>query len=44
MWEFGKMPEVVIEIVSNTRGEEAGRKLRRYAQMGVLYYLIYDPQ
>jgi Uma2 family endonuclease len=40
VWEFGKMPEVVIEIVSNTKGEEAARKLKRYAQIGVLYYLI----
>jgi len=44
VWEFGKMPEVIIEIVSNTKGEEAARKLKRYAQIGVLYYLIYDPQ
>ena len=24
LWEFGKAPEVVIEMVSNTRGEEQG--------------------
>ncbi len=44
LWQFGKPPEVVIEIVSNTRGEEAGRKLREYALMGVPYYVIFDPQ
>lgn len=44
VWEFGKVPEVVIEIVSNTKGEKAGQKLQKYAQLGVLYYLIYDPQ
>ncbi|MCE7985292.1 MAG: Uma2 family endonuclease [Caldilinea sp. CFX5] len=44
IWEFGKVPDVVIEIVSNTEGEEAGRKLLRYAQWGVPYYVIYDPQ
>lgn len=44
IWEFGKVPDVVIEIVSNTEGNEAGRKLQRYAQWGILYYVIYDPQ
>ncbi|MBX3011863.1 MAG: Uma2 family endonuclease [Caldilineaceae bacterium] len=44
IWEFGKVPDVVIEIVSNTEGNEAGRKLQRYAQWGVPYYVIYDPQ
>lgn len=44
IWEFGKVPDVVIEIVSNTEGEEAGRKLLRYAQWSVPYYVIYDPQ
>jgi len=34
---------VVIEIVSNQRGREAERKLLQYAQMGVLYYVIFDP-
>jgi Uma2 family endonuclease len=43
MWEFGKPPEVVIEIVSNREGKEDSEKLRRYAQMGVIYYAIYDP-
>ncbi len=28
MWEFGKPPEVVIEIVSNREGEELERKLK----------------
>lgn len=44
IWEFGKVPDVVIEIVSNTEGEEAERKLLRYAQWAVPYYVIYDPQ
>ena len=42
-WEFGKAPEVVIEIVSNTKGNEAGSKLRDYARIGILYYVVYDP-
>lgn len=43
LWEFGKPPEVVIEIVSDTVGGEDSRKKQRYAQMGVKYYVIYDP-
>ena len=44
IWEFGKPPDVVVEIVSNRRGQEAGEKLRAYARMSVSYYAIYDPQ
>jgi hypothetical protein len=44
IWEFGKRPDVVVEIVSNQKGDEAGKKLRTYAHMGVPYYVIYDPQ
>lgn len=43
-WEFGKTPDLVIEIVSNREGGEADRKMRAYARMGVPYYVIYDPQ
>jgi hypothetical protein len=43
VWEFGKPPDVVIEIVSNKEGNELGSKLTNYAQMGVTYYAIYDP-
>ncbi len=42
-WEFGKPPEVVIEIVSNTEGGELNKKLREYARMRVLYYIVFDP-
>jgi Uma2 family endonuclease len=42
-WEFGKAPEAVIEIVSNREGGETTDKMRKYAQMGILYYAIYDP-
>lgn len=44
LWEFGKPPDVVIEIVSNTEGGEADEKLQKYARMRVSYYVIYDPQ
>ena len=42
-WEFGKAPEVVIEIVSNRKGGELSSKRRDYARIGVTYYVVYDP-
>lgn len=44
IWEFGKPPDVVIEIVSNNKGGELDRKLRAYARLRVWYYVVYDPQ
>jgi len=44
LWEFGKPPEVAVEIVSNRKGGEARCKMRIYEQIGVLYYIIFDPQ
>jgi Uma2 family endonuclease len=44
VWKFDKPPEVVVEIVSNRQGEESEKKFRRYARIGVWYYLIFDPQ
>ena len=41
VWEFGKPPDLVVEIVSNRK--EVDAKRRRYARMGVGYYVIYDP-
>lgn len=43
IWEYGKPPEVVIEIVSNPEGGEASHKMREYARIGVSYYVIFDP-
>jgi len=43
IWEYGKAPEAVIEIVSNTEGGETTDKMQKYAQIGILYYAIYDP-
>jgi len=51
-WEEQVMPQWVLEVVSMTPGGEYERdrkrkdelgKLIRYAQMGVLYYTIYNP-
>ncbi|MFN7945872.1 MAG: Uma2 family endonuclease [Blastocatellia bacterium] len=44
LWEFGKAPEIVVEVVSNQVGRKLDEKLRRYAQMDVSYYVVYDPQ
>ena len=55
VWEFGKVPEVCIEIVSNTEGDEL--KLSKKSQqkgkttvkkdvsvqIGVRYYVVFDP-
>ena len=38
------VPLWVLEIVSKTPGAEYTEKLRKYAQMGVQYYTIYNPQ
>lgn len=43
-WEFGKVPEVALEIVSNRKGGELTDKLKDYARMGVNYYVVYDPK
>jgi Uma2 family endonuclease len=43
LWEFGKPPDVVIEIVSDRRGQEYGYKKDTYARIGVGYYVIFDP-
>lgn len=42
-WEYGKPPDVVVEVVSNRKGGELSRKLVRYAQMGIPYYAVFDP-
>jgi Uma2 family endonuclease len=44
MWEYGKPPEVVIEIVSNKKGGEDTNKMPWYAVAGVSYYVILDPE
>lgn len=41
-WVYGKAPDLVIEVVSNRRGEEV-EKAERYARLGVRYYVIFDP-
>ncbi|MCI0387466.1 MAG: Uma2 family endonuclease [Acidobacteria bacterium] len=43
VWRFGKVPDLVVEIVSNRKGGEMEYKRKRYAQIGVQYYIVYDP-
>ena len=43
IWEFGKPPDVVIEVVSNKIGGEDTVKLDKYARMRISYYVIFDP-
>jgi Uma2 family endonuclease len=43
VWEYGKPPDVVIEIVSNLQGGELGDKFTRYAEIGIDYYVVFDP-
>jgi Uma2 family endonuclease len=55
VWEFGKVPDVCIEIVSNQEGDELtlsqksqrkGKEIAKkqiYAHIGVPYYAVFDP-
>jgi len=43
VWNYGKPPDLVIEIVSNDEGGELSRKMRGYAKIGVPYYVVFDP-
>ena len=44
VWEYGKPPDVVVEVVSNEEGRERSEKLGGYSRIGIRYYVIYDPQ
>jgi hypothetical protein len=44
VWVRGKVPDVVVEIVSNREGGEDTDKLRAYAHIRIPYYVIFDPQ
>jgi len=44
IWEYGKPPNVVIEVVSNRKGGEDTTKLKKYAHLGIGYYVVFDPQ
>jgi Uma2 family endonuclease len=42
VWQFGKPPEIAVEIVSNRTGGEL-EKLEKYGDAGVCYVIVYDP-
>ncbi len=44
VWEFGKLPELVLEVVSNREGDELGLKRNRYRKMRVPHYVVWDPE
>ena len=43
LWEEEKVPMMVLEVVSQTRRGEYTQKKEDYAQLGILYYVIYNP-
>jgi len=43
LWEEKKVPSLVLEVVSQIRRGEYTQKKQDYAQLGVLYYAIYNP-
>ncbi len=43
LWEERKVPTLALEVVSQTRRGEYTEKKDFYAEMGVLYYVIYNP-
>jgi hypothetical protein len=44
VWNFGKTPDVVVEIVSNAEGEELGIKFDIYSGLAIPYYVVWDPE
>lgn len=43
LWEEQQVPTLVLEVVSQTRRGEYSQKKQQYAQLGVLYSVIYNP-
>jgi len=44
LWEEKDIvPQLVLEVVSRTYGQEYEGKLLKYAQLGVMYYVVYNP-
>ena len=44
LWEEEILPILVLEVVSTKPGGEYTTKLSKYAELGVLYYIIYNPK
>jgi Uma2 family endonuclease len=43
LWEEKILPILVLEVVSKKYGSEYERKLQQYQDLGILYYIIYNP-
>ena len=43
LWEEKQVPILVLEVVSQTRRGEYTQKKQDYAELGILYYVIYNP-
>jgi len=43
LWEEKQVPIMVLEVVSQTRRREYTQKKQDYAELGILYYVIYNP-
>ena len=43
MWEFGKPPQMVIEIVTRRQSPQGEQKLPKYAWIGVPFSIVFDP-
>ena len=44
LWEEQRVPILVLEVVSQTRRGEYTIKKKQYAQLEILYYVVYHPQ
>ena len=44
LWEEQRVPTIVLEVVSHKRRGEYSTKKEFYAQLEVLYYVVYNPQ
>ena len=44
LWQEQVVPQWVLEIVSQQPGGEYDKKLAKYAEIGVLYYVVYNPE
>lgn len=44
IWEERQIPILVLEVVSKTYGREYKTKKEKYAELGVLYYAVYNPR
>jgi hypothetical protein len=43
-WVFGKSPDLVVEVVSNTEGAELTHKKKKYRDLRVPIYVVWDPE